>query len=74
MILSPTLSPDRSIYHLASFVLEVLLKRKHLPVDRLYRATIRLQPMTYDQFAQCLDWLYLIGAINLNNNQITLCS
>lgn len=74
MILSPTINPDHSTYYLASFVLKVLLNKHTLPVDKLFKATVKLHPMTNAQFIQCLDWLYLIGTIELQKNQISICS
>lgn len=74
MLLPKNLSPDDCVYYNAALVLEPLLKKKAMTLADLF-CEIRLSyAMSYSLFVLCLDWLYLIDAITITDDLITLCS
>lgn len=56
-------------------MLQVLLRSPHEghALSRLYCETQLLRPMSYPLFLLCLDWLYLIGRVEMTDEKIVLC-
>lgn len=75
MLLPSSTSPSQSIYFLSTYVLKVLLRYRQLTYDDLYQKTNKpSHPINSHQFVLCLDWLFLVGAIQYQNDLIILCS
>lgn len=74
MLIPQNLSPDDCIYVNAAYVLEALLKKNQQSIADLYVSVRSKHKMTFSLFVLCLDWLYLIDSITIDNDLITLCS
>lgn len=75
MLTPKNLSPDDCVYYNAAYVLQVFLRSPHEghALSRLYCETQLLRPMSYPLFLLCLDWLYLIGRVEMTDEKIVLC-
>lgn len=74
MLIPQNLSPDDCVYVNAAYVLEALLQDSQQSIADLYVAVRKQHKMSFSLFVLCLDWLFLIDSITIENEQITLCS
>ncbi|MBP9987192.1 MAG: hypothetical protein KBT44_04655 [Bacteroidales bacterium] len=74
MLIPKNISPDDCVYVNATHVLACLFEHHEQTTADLYCAVRRKRQMTYALFVLCLDWLYLIDAITINDELIALCS
>lgn len=75
MLLPDTIHPEQSIYYNGAFVLQALRERRVMDLLDLYLDTQNYRQMTMPVFVLCLDWLYLLNLVSLNNQgDIELCS
>ena len=75
MLLPDNIHPENSIYYNGSIVLESLRATTSVSPFDLYERVKQERNMTFSIFVLCLDWLYLIGVAQLNNDgKIELCS
>ncbi len=75
MLLPESIHPKHSIYYNGAFVLEALQEHRRMSIVDLYMASRERQEMSMPVFTLCLDWLYLINAIILNDQgAVELCS
>lgn len=75
MLLPDNINPEQTIYYNGSFVLKVITGLGVSNLLDLYMRTIQEKEMTMSVFTLCLDWLFLIGMIELNpNGMVALCS
>ena len=75
MIINPERNPTISLYYMGSIVLEILLNKDNISIENLYEATQMAfgHDLHIDFFYYTLDWLYLISAVNLNEERVYLC-
>lgn len=79
MIVPKNIRPEKSLYAIGATVISVLKKREVIEFDPeiVYRDFSSLYPIkiSYNYFLYALDWLFLIGLINLNEkkNRIKRC-
>lgn len=74
MLLPETIHPDLCVYYNGSKVLEVLLLKKHLKLLDLYAEIKRTHNISLSLLILCVDWLFLIGLISINDDgEIILC-
>jgi hypothetical protein len=58
-----------------AFVLQTLRERRVMDVLDLYLDTQKYRQMTMPVFVLCLDWLYLLNLVSLNEQGgVELCS
>lgn len=75
MLLPHDSKPENSIYYNAALILKVLQKADSIDILALYNEVNKANSMTLRVFAQCLDWLYLIGvAIADEKGVVSTCS
>ena len=75
MLLPDTIHPEQSIYYNGAFVLKALRERRVMDLLDLYLDTQKQRQMTMPVFVLCLDWLYLLNLVSLNNQgSVELCS
>lgn len=75
MLLPEGIHPKHSIYYNGAFVLESLQEQRRMNIVDLYMASRERQEMSMPVFILCLDWLYLINLIILNDHgAVELCS
>jgi hypothetical protein len=75
MLLPDTIHPEQSIYYNGAFVLQALRERRVMDLLDLYLDAQKHRQMTMPVFVLCLDWLYLLNLVSLNNQgSVELCS
>lgn len=66
MLLPDNIHPELSIYYNGAFVLEELKKIDNQSITDLYKNVKSNKDMSFLTFMLCLDWLYLIEAVEMN--------
>jgi len=75
MLLPDNIHPEQSIYYNGAFVLQTLREHPVMDLLDLYASTQSYRKMTMPVFVLCLDWLYLLNLVSLNEQGgIELCS
>lgn len=75
MLLPDNIHPENTVYFNAAFVIEALSLNIKAQSLNLYLATVKIRKMSISLFLLCLDWLYLLDMIFLNEKgEIELCS
>lgn len=75
MLLPDNIHPEQSIYFNGAFVLEALREHRVMDLLDLYVRTKTYREMTMPVFVLCLDWLFLLNVISLNEHgSVELCS
>lgn len=75
MLLPDTIHPEQSIYYNGAFVLQALREHRAMDLLDLYLDTQKYRQMTMPVFVLCLDWLYLLNLVSLNNQgSVELCT
>lgn len=75
MLLPDNIHPENSIYYNGAFVIESLKQSQKIKLLDLYQEVKAKQSMSFSIFILCLDWLYLIDVVRINNlDEIELCS
>ena len=76
MLIPHDVLPDDCIYFNATFVIKVLQGQKgekNVDIADLYCEVRKMRKMSFLLFVLCLDWLFLIGSINVENQRIVIC-
>ena len=72
MIVPKNIQPERSLYAIGAAVIRVLEDSKTSIVDpeKVYESFVKNYPIriSYSYFLYSLDWLFLIGLINLSED------
>lgn len=75
MLLPDNVHPELSIYYNGSFVLQTIQKHRVMDLLELYLDTRKRCEMSMPVFVLCLDWLFLIEQVTLNEQgKVELCS
>jgi len=75
MLLPDNIHPEDSIYYNGAFVLKAIQAERKKNVLDLYLKTRDLKDMSFPVFLLCLDWLYLLNLVALDNlGKVELCS
>lgn len=75
MLLPDNIHPEQSIYYNGAFVLKALRDRRVMNLLDLYENTQYYRKMTMPVFVLCLDWLFLLNLVDLNDQGgVELCS
>lgn len=75
MLLPDNIHPEQSIYYNGAFVLETLYERPDVGLLDLYMDTQSCCQMTMPVFVLCLDWLFLLNLVKLDDQgRVNLCS
>ena len=74
MLLPDNIHPEHSIYYNAAFVIEAIKKYRSLDLLALYFETKHHHEMSMPVFILCLDWLFLLNIVSLNDHgKVELC-
>ncbi|CAC9636472.1 hypothetical protein [uncultured Gammaproteobacteria bacterium] len=74
MILNKDINPEYSLYHVGSYILEMLIEMdKKSSFSALYNAVYNKNKTTVNLFSLALDWLYTIDAIYLDEKGVIRC-
>lgn len=75
MLLPDNIHPKNSIYYNGALVLNVVQQHKQLNIVDLYLKLREANDVSFQILVLCLDWLYLIDAVKVNNKgEVKLCS
>lgn len=75
MLLPDNIHPEQSIYYNGAFVLEALREQPTTDMLDLYVSTQSQRRMTMPVFVLCLDWLFLLNLVSLNEQGVVeLCT
>lgn len=74
MLLPDNIHPEQSIYYNGALVLQALREQRVMDLLDLYLNTKKQREMTMPVFVLCLDWLYLLNLVSLNEQgSVELC-
>ncbi len=75
MIIGKDIHPERKIYYLGALVLETLKKSPEKKPDffYVYQKVNESEKISIKLFTLCLDWLFLLGAIDSHKGHIEKC-
>lgn len=74
MLVPDNTRPEDTIYFNGTKVLQVILDEKRLAITDLYVILKKKSDISFATMLLCLDWLYLIDCIEVNNGEVVLCS
>ncbi|MFH1962856.1 MAG: ABC-three component system middle component 6 [bacterium] len=75
MLIPDNIHPEQTIYFNGAFVLKAIQEHRKLDMLDLYLQTTTEREMSMPVFVLCLDWLFLLNIITLNNHgEVALCS
>ena len=75
MLVPDNIHPERTIYFNGAFVLKALQQQRVIDFLDLYARTKAEREMSMPIFVLCLDWLFLLNLITLNEHgKVELCS
>ena len=75
MLIPDNIHPEQTIYFNGAFVLKTIQKHRTMDLLDLYVQTISERNMTMPVFVLCIDWLYLLNLVTLNDKgMVKLCS
>jgi hypothetical protein len=75
MLLPDNIHPEQSIYYNGALVLQALREQRVMDLLDLYQSTKKQRELTLPVFVLCLDWLYLLNLVSLNEQgDVELCS
>jgi hypothetical protein len=75
MLLPDNIHPEQSIYYNGAFVLQTLREQRVMDLLDLYMNTQIHRKMTMPVFVLCLDWLFLLNLVSLDEHGgVELCS
>lgn len=75
MLIPDNIHPQRTIYYNGAFVLKVLQETHEIDILDLFIKTKAEREMSMPVFVLCLDWLFLLNLITLDDHgRVVLCS
>ena len=74
MLVPDNTRPEDTIYYNGAIVLQVILKERRLALADLYVILKKESDISFAMMMLCLDWLYLIDCVEVNNGEVVLCS
>lgn len=66
--------PEDTIYFNGAKVLQVILEEKRLAIADLYVMLKKKSDISFATMLLCLDWLYLMDCVEVNEGEVVLCS
>ncbi len=75
MLIPDNIHPEQTIYFNGAFVLKTIQKKRAVNLLDLYILTRAEKEMSMPLFVLCLDWLFLLNLVSLNESgEVKLCS
>lgn len=75
MLVPDNIHPEQTIYFNGAFVLKAVQERRVVDILDLFIQTTVERKMSMPVFVLCLDWLFLLNLITLNEHgKVELCS
>ncbi|MEW8287296.1 MAG: ABC-three component system middle component 6 [Candidatus Thiodiazotropha endolucinida] len=75
MIINKDIHPERKIYYIGALVIDVLRENKEDSINHLlvFEKLQEKESITVDVFMLALDWLFLLGAVKLEQGILKKC-
>ncbi|MBW7874484.1 MAG: hypothetical protein H3C47_00685 [Candidatus Cloacimonetes bacterium] len=74
MLVPDNIHPEQTIYFNSAYVLKTLQEQGIADFFDLYEKTVTLKKMSMPVFVLCLDWLFLLNLVELNQDgMVKLC-
>lgn len=75
MLVPDNIHPEQTIYFNGAFVLKAIIENSVMDMLDLYIQTNSKREMSMPVFVLCLDWLFLLDLVKLNDQgEVELCS
>ncbi len=74
MLIPDNIRPENSLYYNGGKVLEVMLCEKRLSISELYVRMREKMNISIATLMLSLDWLYLLGCLEVKDGEVVLCS
>ena len=74
MLLPDNIAPEDSIYYNGAIVLKVVQRERRISLANLFCEVNKSKALSLPIFLLCLDWLYLINCVSMQNEEVVLCS
>ena len=75
MIINQDIKPEKQAYYLGSKILFVLKDEstEQIQLLNVFEQINRKEKVSYHAFSMAMNWLYLIGAVELNERTLIKC-
>lgn len=75
MIINKDIRPERKIYYIGALVIDILKENEDDSVDHLsvFERLHEKESITAEVFLLALDWLFLLGAVRLEQGILKKC-
>ena len=74
MLLPNNIAPEDSIYYNGAIVLDIVQREHRISLANLFCEVNKSKSLSFSMFLLCLDWLYLINCVSMQNEEVILCS
>lgn len=74
MLLPDNINPEDSIYYNGAIVLKIVQRERRISLADLFCEVKRTKSLSFSTFLLCLDWLFLIDCVSMQNEEVVLCS
>lgn len=74
MIISHDYNPERQLYYLGAKLLEVMPANRGVALFDAFQMLSEREDVSFSLFILTADWLFLIGAIDLDGGELVRCS
>jgi len=74
MLLPDNIIPENCIYYNGAIVLEIMQQNKRMKMSELFVEVKKRKNLSFAMMLLCLDWLFLIDSVIVNNEEVILCS
>ena len=74
MLLPNNIAPEYSIYYNGAIVLDIVQREHRISLANLFCEVNKSKSLSFSMFLLCLDWLYLINCVSIQNEEVVLCS
>jgi hypothetical protein len=74
MLLPNNIAPEDSIYYNGAIVLDIVQREHRISLANLFCEVNKSKSLSFSMFLLCLDWLYLINCVSIQNEEVVLCS
>lgn len=75
MIFNQDINPEKQAYYLGSRILAVLkaVPSDSVPLIEVFEHVNQQEKVSYHAFSMAMNWLFLMGAVDLKERQLVKC-
>jgi len=75
MIINQDIKPEKQAYYLGSLIIGILKESPDKKIQQLdvFEKINTREKVSYHAFSMAMNWLYLLGAIELNGKHLIQC-